>query len=328
MKLGVVVGRFQVDDIHKGHKALLSYANSRCDQLLIFIGVADQKYTDCDPLPFAERRHMLHEHFPQSIIMPILDHPDDRVWSANLDLVISSYEADSVIYAGSNEFKAHYTGTTSVVTVNCGTFGTSGTLRRAEIKNMNPSGSIEFRRGMIFATQNQFPRVIPCVDILPFALQDPSKPLKGDESRCEYLSEPHVIVGRKSHDGDYVRLIGGHVDPGENLDDAAVRELHEEVAGNLEALTLPIYSGSCVVDDWRHKKSKNNILSTVFVQEYLYTPRVHPKVVDGVGELIWANMIPIRSAEKQIHPIHANLFHLAQKKITAIFEERLQKYGK
>ena len=71
--LGVVIGRFQVDDLHEGHLDLLSEVAHTNTQLLIIIGLSPCRCTVYNPLDYDTRRRLLLEYFPQAKIAYIND---------------------------------------------------------------------------------------------------------------------------------------------------------------------------------------------------------------------------------------------------------------
>lgn len=89
MKVGVIVGRFQVPRLHPGHRYLIDEACKRFDKVLVFVGVTKyNKLTSHDPLPFEARKIMLLEHNPNLIIYPIKDIGDWVAWIDKLNEMI------------------------------------------------------------------------------------------------------------------------------------------------------------------------------------------------------------------------------------------------
>lgn len=89
MKIGVIVGRFQVPRLHDGHLHLINTALSEFDKVIIFIGVTkDKKLTSHDPLPFEARKLMILESNPDLIVYPIQDVGNWEKWVEKLDELI------------------------------------------------------------------------------------------------------------------------------------------------------------------------------------------------------------------------------------------------
>ena len=57
--LGVVIGRFQVDDLHEGHIDVLLETSNTNNQMLVVIGLGPCKCTTRNPLDYDTRRRMI-----------------------------------------------------------------------------------------------------------------------------------------------------------------------------------------------------------------------------------------------------------------------------
>ena len=118
MKVGIIVGRFQVPDLTKGHRGLFSKAFNECEKLIVFIGeTKNGKITPHDPLPYEPRANMIVEFFlnrygkgkiPQ--IYKIVDIGDYPKWVEDLDSKIQSLmnlelieESDDINIYGSRD---------------------------------------------------------------------------------------------------------------------------------------------------------------------------------------------------------------------------------
>ena len=64
--VGVLVGRFQVPNLHPGHIELIQSVCEAHSKVLIFLGLAPTKATRNNPLDFESRKHMILEKFPTS----------------------------------------------------------------------------------------------------------------------------------------------------------------------------------------------------------------------------------------------------------------------
>ena len=66
-KIGVIVGRFQVDNLTRGHNYLLDKVRGDFgnNNVVIFIGeTKNSERTAHDPLPFEARKEMILESYP------------------------------------------------------------------------------------------------------------------------------------------------------------------------------------------------------------------------------------------------------------------------
>ena len=54
--VGVIVGRFQVHELHEGHRGLIDTVRDKHDKLIMFLGLARLRNTLRTPLDFRARR--------------------------------------------------------------------------------------------------------------------------------------------------------------------------------------------------------------------------------------------------------------------------------
>lgn len=95
MKIGVLIGRFQVPEPHEGHRFLLKRVSEMCDQLLILVGSSNRASSVKNPYSFAYRRNKLSEIVPKAIILPLNDYPyNDSQWMVDVAKTIE-YVAES-----------------------------------------------------------------------------------------------------------------------------------------------------------------------------------------------------------------------------------------
>jgi hypothetical protein len=109
---GVVVGRFQVPDLHEWHKKLISIAQVNHKKLIVFISCTVVKGSDKDPLDYATRAAMVKYQFPDATVLPILDHPSDKIWSQCLDGEIykAAGRSGATLYSSKGGFHKAYHG--------------------------------------------------------------------------------------------------------------------------------------------------------------------------------------------------------------------------
>lgn len=247
--LGVVIGRFQLHELHEGHVFLLDTVSERHEQMLILVGCTRIRFHTDDPFPFPVRKQMLESRYPRATILPIFDSPvSNEYWSAEVDKKVAAVAETSqaVLYGGRDSFIPKY----------CGRFQThelnevpdvSATAVRAtagqEIVD-NPT----WRQGWLAAINHQYAVTDPTVDL---AIVSP------DYTR--------VLMGRRHETSAHIRFIGGFVDPEDESNEAAVnREGFEEVVG--VELSEPHYVGSSRIRDPRYRTSKYGVMTTFFVR--------------------------------------------------------------
>ncbi len=290
--LGVVVGRFQVPEIHQGHRYLLDYASHNNDDFLIFLGSERGLPTPRNPLSFEIRREMLLAEYPHALAAQIFDHPSDDEWSKNLDATISAlFPGHTVtLYGSRDSFLPHYSGhyaTEQLKSVS----SPDGTSMRTQCQNVERS--VDFRKGLIHAQVERAPIPYPVIDVA----------IIRTETR-------EVLLGQKKRDMGKWRFVGGFFDPTSDtsLEAAVRRETFEETSG-LEIGT-PVYIGSKVIDDWRYRKDADCIISSFFVAPYVFGA---PRAGDDLDALGW---FPYEQIHEVLTPEHKPLGELLIQTLT------------
>jgi bifunctional NMN adenylyltransferase/nudix hydrolase len=267
--IGVIIGRFQIHELHEAHKGLIDEVLSRHKKVLIFLGVSPALGTKKNPLDFVTRRKMLEENYGNQItaILPIQDKKSDEIWSKEVDTKIrEAFPVGSVVLYGSRDsFIPYYKGKFETCELEPKSY-VSATEVREEI-SQEILMSKEFRAGVIYGIYNTHPIVFSTVDIAIF----------NDEGQ--------LLLGRKPLE-DRFRFIGGFVDTtDESFEHAARREGAEETGveiGDLE------YISSMQVKDWRYAKEPDRSVMTHF-----YTAKIvygAPKAADDIAEVRWFNI--------------------------------------
>ncbi len=261
-EIGVIVGRFQVPELHAGHVELIQRVVDNHKRVTIFLGVTPVLVTKKNPLDFITRKEMILKVFPNITVLALPDKPNDSDWSLELDKRIREIFpiGEALLYGGRDSFSGVYTGsfeTTEIEQI----ANFSGTEMRKEV-SLETKASPDFRAGVIFAAYNQYPKVFPTVDVAI---------MRGDE----------VLLGRKSHQTLF-RFIGGFVDPtDDNFEQAAQREAQEETGvevGNLQ------YVGTVRIDDWRYRHEVDKIITTLFTADYVAG---NANAQDDIAEIKW-----------------------------------------
>ena len=259
--VGVIVGRFQVDELHEGHKDLIDFVRSQHDRIVIFLGLSPIKCSVNNPLDFEARKQMILNEYPDITVLYIKDTSSDYVWSDKLDEMIVDITGPNqgvVLYGSRDSFIKHYFGQYETIEYKQKVY-ISGTEIRKKISS-KVKASADFRKGVIWATENQWPKAIPTVDA---ALLDKDK--------------KHILLGRKK-DEDKYRFIGGFVSPGDIWEETIIREVKEETNTDMRELS---YIGSFFIDCWRFKSEVDKLTTTFF----LGTFDGKPKPGDDIYEL-------------------------------------------
>jgi len=273
-EVGVIVGRFQVPELHEAHRDLIQTVVDRHPRTIIFLGNAPIMGSYENPLDFDCRAQMIKEVFPEVTVLFIPDTRCDIAWSSNLDYLISGVVQPGrkvVLYGSRDSFIGGYHGrydTQELVSE----IHISGSEVRKQIRKENIN-SVDFRKGMIMCSSIQFPTVHPCVDV---AIVDRS----GDGA-------PRVLVAQKATDPkDKWRFIGGFADPEVSIgyENDAKREAREETGLSVSDLE---YVGSYPVNDWRYRNERNKIITTFFIAKYTHG-RAEPRDDLKGGKLWWA----------------------------------------
>ena len=212
---GVIVGRFQVNELHPGHLELFRQVSEKHERVIVFIGVPRTVPTKRNPLDFETRKKMIQADYPDFIILPLRDEKSDQFWSKNLDdqvQNVTQFTGSVTLYGGRDSFVPHYYGRYRVhqldITWN-GIIPITGTQVREKVSN-RVMQSPEFRAGAIYAAFNQFPRVLPTVDIA----------VLHNAGNGRYK----LLLGRKPGESNW-RFVGGFVNKGETID---LQELNPE----------------------------------------------------------------------------------------------------
>lgn len=291
--VGVLIGRFQVHDLHEGHRDLISYVTKRHEKVIVFLGVSPLPVSSSNPLDFEARKQMILKDFPSVNVLYAADLPSDAQWSRALDKQISHIVMPNqsvVLYGGRDSFIAHYEGHYPTQELLQESFY-SGSEVRKQIARSRAKASPEFRAGVIWASQARFPTAFQTVDVAIL-----------NEDRTK------LLLGRKSTDKLF-RFPGGFSDPrSETLEQDAKREAFEETGveiGDVE------YIYSTVVDDWRYANEQDCIKTALFTAKYLHGRPAPSDDLDG--EVAWFDFGYHNvnyALDKQIVPVHRPLMKI------------------
>jgi bifunctional NMN adenylyltransferase/nudix hydrolase len=284
--VGVLVGRFQVHELHDAHLDLIQHVCDNHEKVLIFLGLAPLPVSTSNPLDFEARKQMILDEFPHVNVLYIKDRPYDDDWSDALDgqiIDLLSPGQSVVLYGGRDSFISHYSGRFPTEELVQETF-MSGSEVRKQIARSSARNSPEFRAGVIWASQGRYPTAYQAVDVA--VLDQPGMKL---------------LLGRKSSDRLF-RFPGGFSDPDSpSLEIDATREVREEMGvevGDVE------YIGSRVVDDWRYRSEKDCIKTALFRACYMFGRPTPSDDLDA--EVRWFDLDKLKS--KDIVPGHRPLY--------------------
>lgn len=261
--VGVIVGRFQVHDLHEGHLQLIKGVVEDHHKVILVLGLSPFRGTINNPLDFESRKQMILEHFPDVNVLYIKDIESDKIWSEKLDALIGDLigpRSTVMLYGGRECFIDHYHGKYPTCEIEQEVY-ISGTQIRQEISQTAKADS-RFRAGVIWQAYNQYPRIIPTVDVAVWN-EDGTK----------------LLMARKPHEKLY-RFIGGFAE-GPTYERDAHREVAEEAQIEIAELR---YVGSTQIDDWRLRREQDKIVTTLFEAKYVFGK---PTASDDIEELRW-----------------------------------------
>lgn len=295
--MGILIGRWQVHELHEAHRDLINTVRKTHDRVIIFVGLSPLKNTPINPLDFNARRIMIQETFPDVEVYYVSDNPSDKVWSKNLDKEIDKWlkpHQTAVIYGSRDSFIPHYSGRYPVQELEATKY-ISGTEIRRRISNSFDQSSKEFRAGVISASLNRFPTCYPTVDV---AIIDHSKGM--------------ILMGKKEGE-EKLRFIGGFAHPDSPSYEAdARREVMEETGVEVDALH---YIGSTIINDWRYKKETDKIKTIFFVGSYIFG---RPEANDDIAYVEWVKLTDLLEGLVEVMPDHIPLVEMLENYIRKV----------
>lgn len=291
--VGVVVGRFQTHELTPGHIELLQEVQSRHDKVVVILGLSPLMVTLRNPLDFESRKQMILEDFPDFIVQYLKDIPgNDEMWSVALDERISDMltpSQNALLYGSRDSFIPGYTtGRFPTCELEPTVFHSATEVRNSLRKKVR--NSADWRAGVVWASQNQYPSVKTTIDAAVFT-DDGSK----------------LLLARKKHQSLY-RFIGGFSDPkkDKSFESTARREVQEEAQ---IAITDPQYVGSAHVDDLRYRGEADQIVTILF-EAKIFSGR--PAPADDIVECKLFDFATV--TEDDLVPEHHHLLRMLKEK--------------
>jgi bifunctional NMN adenylyltransferase/nudix hydrolase len=305
MKIGLVIGRFQVPELTIGHEYLLETACGLTDKLIVLIGKSEAQ-TKRNPLSYEIRERMIEDYFksvnlksqPGSIvILPLNDHPDDKKWAESIHEILMNaggWGRQVFVFGGRDSCLDIYRangGQGAIIHLDS-PHSISGTKVRENLPIFHNS---DFRAGMIYKSQSEFPRAYPVVDVVVWE--------RRIELGTTYKETFKLLLARKPTDDEGKwRFIGGFVDPTDtSLEFAVNREVREEAGIEVGPKA---YVGSLNIDDWRYRKGEEKVVSAIFSAQHIFGA---PNAKDDICDLKW---FTIDEAKNVIHPVHQPILNL------------------
>ena len=267
--IGVIIGRFQIHELHVAHKKLIEHVLENHDKVIVFLGISEAINTRKNPLDFLSRKVMIEEHYGHrlSAVLPLYDKKNDSDWAKQVDSKVREVSplGSVVLYGSRDSFIPFY--------APHGKFPTrelepeefvSATEVREDIRN-KVLRSKEFRAGMIYAANSTFPFNYCTIDVAIM-----------NEDNTE------VLLGRKSYEKEF-RFIGGFTDTGDvSLEHTLRREAHEETGLEVDDIH---YVCSKNINDWRYSAEEDrSIMTTFFRAKKIFG---NPQPFDDIVEVKW-----------------------------------------
>jgi bifunctional NMN adenylyltransferase/nudix hydrolase len=297
--VGVIIGRFQVDELHSGHHKLLVDVLSRHRKVLVLLGKAPVPHTQNNPLDFESRKQMLMRSYPELTVLYIRDVHDDDRWSRMVDATVNDWLSPTqtaLLYGSRDSFISNYTGKFDTFELP-NQHAISGTDVRHELGRA-VRDSADWRAGVIWASRNKYPISYQTVDIAIF---------KPDYSQ--------ILMGKRDTEPAW-RLPGGFADARSNsLEEDVQREAMEETNCKLDGIQ---YVCSRRIPDWRYIGEPDCIKTALFIA----TTKSEPVAGDDIDHVKWFDLPEVDPTNQHhVMSIHRPLVTSAIMKANTIRRE-------
>lgn len=290
-EVGVIVARFQTPELHEGHQDIISLVRNNHPRVIVFLGLSPLRCTKNNPYDFSIRKAMIEETYKDVEVLYIDDVGDNSIWSTSLDRLISKNVGPGqkvTLYGSRDSFINAYSGKYPTIELIPNKMISASEIRRKIA--IKPLTSPDFRKGIVYAVENQFPTIHPAVDC---AIVD--------------FKRNHILLGKKPGQVG-LRFPGGFIDPKEDktAEGAAVRESKEETS---LSLTVDKYLGSLLVDDWRYRHEQNKIMTFFYLLQYDEATSGRAKADDDLEMVVWREFgtIDLNEIVSTHHPLFCRL---------------------
>ncbi len=112
---GIIIGRFQVPHLHKGHLHIIQQVLNQSTNVVIFLGCTLNK-DDRNPYNISHRKDIIWQRCPQLDIVTLWDRPTDEEWSAIIDEEAEAY-SEPVLFHSRDSFRDHYKGLLKLIEI-------------------------------------------------------------------------------------------------------------------------------------------------------------------------------------------------------------------
>lgn len=247
--VGVIVGRFQTDELTPAHLELIDTVYNTHSNLVIILGLSPQECTPKNPLDYRIRKIFLQEQYPKADVLYVNDMRYDDDWSRQLDRIVRSVTRKHqtvCLYGGRDSFLPHYNGQhpAKELTLKESEF-ISATSRRKIIRN-SVTNHQEFRKGIIYGTASIGARSIPA-PIVVISDQD----------------HKHILMGKRYQDRKY-SFITDELPCNKTFEVFSSEIVYEKTGFKIEPDDLKCY-GSVIVPDWKYRSEDDTVIGMIYV---------------------------------------------------------------